>query len=117
MKLIVDLMYEGGLKYMRYSVSNTAEFGDYTSGPRVVDDHVRENMRQILSDIREGVFANRWVEENRSNQQREFKRLRQQANDHQIEEVGERLRGMMSHAKRGGGARQAEPSKAGQGSN
>src|SRR3982750_4538013 len=57
MKLIVDLMYEGGLKYMRYSVSNTAEFGDYTSGPRVIDDHVRESMRGILSDIREGTFA------------------------------------------------------------
>ena len=60
MKLIVDLMYEGGLKYMRYSVSNTAEFGDYTSGPRVVDEHVKDSMRKILSDIREGVFANKW---------------------------------------------------------
>lgn len=99
MKLIVDLMYEGGLKYMRHSISNTAEFGDYTAGPRIIDDHVRESMRQTLSDIREGVFANRWIEENRQGRAG-FDRLRKEANEHQIEEVGEQLRGLMSHLKR-----------------
>jgi ketol-acid reductoisomerase len=98
MKLIVDLMYEGGLKYMRYSVSNTAEFGDYTSGPRVIDDHVRESMRGILSDIREGTFAHRWMEENRQGQQH-FKQMRAAASTHQIEQVGEQLRGLMSWRK------------------
>ncbi|HET8631145.1 MAG TPA: ketol-acid reductoisomerase [Thermomicrobiales bacterium] len=105
MKLIVDLMYEGGLKYMRYSVSNTAEYGDYTSGPRIIDDHVRENMRQVLADIREGVFANRWIEENR-NGRKEFDRMHREATDHQIEEVGERLRGLMTWRK---GATSDEP--------
>ncbi|MGN6566066.1 MAG: ketol-acid reductoisomerase [Thermomicrobiales bacterium] len=98
MKLIVDLMYEGGLKYMRYSVSNTAEYGDYTSGPRVIDDHVRESMRGILSDIREGTFAHKWMEENRNGQQN-FKRMRAAASTHQIEQVGEQLRGLMSWRK------------------
>ena len=102
MKLIVDLMYEGGLNYMRYSVSNTAEFGDYTAGPRIIDDHVREAMRKTLSDIREGVFANRWIEENRAGRV-EFDRMRQRARDHQIEAVGENLRGLMSWKKGGQG--------------
>jgi ketol-acid reductoisomerase len=100
-KLIVDLMYEGGLKYMRYSVSNTAEFGDYTSGPRVIDDHVRESMRGILSDIREGTFANRWMDENRINGQANFKAMRARATDHQIEQVGDELRAMMPFIKKG----------------
>ena len=91
-------MREGGLKYMRYSVSNTAEYGDYTSGPRVIDDHVRESMRQILSDIREGTFAHRWMEENRNGQQN-FKQMRAAASTHQIEQVGEQLRGLMSWRK------------------
>ena len=101
MKLIVDLMYEGGLKYMRYSVSNTAEFGDYTSGPRVVDEHVKDSMRKILSDIREGVFANKWMDENRVNGQSNFKTMRAEHTEHQIEQVGEQLRGMMSFIKKG----------------
>lgn len=100
-KLIVDLMYEGGLKYMRYSVSNTAEFGDYTSGPRVIDDHVRESMRGILSDIREGTFANKWMDENRINGQANFKAMRARATDHQIEQVGDQLRAMMPFIKKG----------------
>jgi ketol-acid reductoisomerase len=83
---------------MRYSVSNTAEFGDYTSGPRVIDDHVRESMRGILSDIREGTFAHRWMEENRQGQQH-FKQMRAAASTHQIEQVGEQLRGLMSWRK------------------
>jgi ketol-acid reductoisomerase len=97
-KLIVDLMYEGGLTYMRHSISNTAEFGDYVAGPRIVDDHVREQMRRTLSDIREGVFANRWIEENRGGQV-EFQRLRARANDHQIERVGAELRALMAHRR------------------
>jgi len=101
MKLIVDLMYEGGLKYMRYSVSNTAEFGDYTSGPRVVDEHVKESMRKILSDIREGVFANKWMDENRVNGQSNFKEMRASHTEHQIEQVGAQLRGMMPFIKKG----------------
>jgi ketol-acid reductoisomerase len=95
LKLIVDLMYEGGIKYMRYSVSDTAEYGDYTSGPRVIDDRVRATMRQILGDIQSGEFANEWIAEN-ENGRGAFMKMRQQANDHQIEQVGEELRGMMS---------------------
>jgi ketol-acid reductoisomerase len=101
MKLIVDLMYEGGLKYMRYSVSNTAEFGDYTSGPRVIDDHVKQSMQKILSDIREGVFANKWMDENRVNSQSNFKAMRASHTGHQIEVVGEELRAMMPFIKKG----------------
>ena len=101
MKLIVDLMYEGGLKYMRYSVSNTAEFGDYTSGPRVIDDHVKASMKKILSDIREGVFANKWMDENRVDGQKNFKAMRASHTEHQIEVVGEQLRGMMPFIKKG----------------
>ena len=95
MKLIVDLMYEGGIKYMRYSVSDTAEYGDYTSGPRVIDDRVRATMQQILGDIQSGEFASEWIAENEQGRGN-FMRMRQQANDHQIEKVGEELRGMMT---------------------
>ena len=94
LKLIVDLFYQGGLNYMRYSVSNTAEFGDYTSGPRVIDDHVRDSMRKILSDIREGVFANRWMDENRAGAPA-FKSIRRRERQHPLEEVGRRLRKLM----------------------
>ncbi len=95
MKLIVDLMYEGGIKYMRYSVSDTAEYGDYTSGPRVVDDRARATMRQILGDIQSGEFASEWLGENEHGREN-FMRLRQQANDHPIEKVGAELRSMMT---------------------
>jgi ketol-acid reductoisomerase len=95
MKLIVDLMYEGGIKYMRYSVSDTAEYGDYISGPRVIDDRARATMKQILGDIQSGEFAGEWIAEN-ENGRGNFMKMRQQANDHQIEQVGEELRGMMS---------------------
>ena len=94
MKLIVDLMYEGGLSYMRYSVSDTAEFGDYTSGPRVIDQRVRETMRQVLAEVRDGTWARRWIEE--------FERgaptllaTRASEREHQIERVGRALREMM----------------------
>jgi ketol-acid reductoisomerase len=93
-KLIVDLIYEGGLANMRYSVSNTAEFGDYTRGPRIVDDHVRAEMKRILSEIQSGGFAREWVLENKADQVG-FKAMRARQAAHGSEEVGKRLRGMM----------------------
>jgi ketol-acid reductoisomerase len=93
-KLIVDLMYEGGLANMRYSISNTAEYGDYTRGPRVIDDHVKAEMKRILADIQSGRFARDWVLENAAGQPN-FKAMRRQAAEHPIEKVGEKLRAMM----------------------
>jgi ketol-acid reductoisomerase len=93
-KLIVDLMYEGGLANMRYSVSNTAEYGDYKCGPRVIDDHVRAEMKRILDDIQSGRFARDWVLENAAGQA-SFKAMRRRAAEHEIEKVGEKLRAMM----------------------
>ena len=93
-KLIVDLIYEGGLAQMRYSVSNTAEYGDYTRGPRVVDDTVKARMKAILSEIQSGAFAREWVLENAAGQA-SFKAMRRRAAAHPVEEVGARLRGMM----------------------
>jgi ketol-acid reductoisomerase len=98
LKLIVDLFYQGGLAYMRYSVSDTAEFGDYTRGPRVVDDHVRAEMQKILKEIQSGQFAREWVLENLANRA-SFLATRRTEADHQIEEVGKRLRSMMSWIK------------------
>ena len=95
LKLIVDLIYQGGLAYMRYSVSDTAEYGDYTRGPRVVDGHVRETMKQILADIQSGAFAKEWIAENQAGREN-FDRMRSAENDHTIEVVGKRLREMMS---------------------
>ncbi len=94
MKLIVDLIFQGGFKYMRYSVSDTAEYGDYSRGPKVIDEHVRENMRGILRDIQDGTFAKEWMAENDEGRKR-FLQMRQEADDHQIEEVGKQLRRMM----------------------
>ena len=93
-KLIVDLIYEGGIANMRYSVSNTAEYGDYVSGPRVVDDSVKARMREVLDDIQSGKFAREWMLENKVGQPA-FKAMRRKNAEHQIEEVGARLRGMM----------------------
>jgi ketol-acid reductoisomerase len=93
-KLIVDLIYEGGIANMRYSVSNTAEYGDYTRGPRVIGDGVRAEMKKILADIQSGRFAREWVLENAAGQP-SFKALRRRAALHPIEEVGARLRAMM----------------------
>ena len=98
LKLIVDLIYEGGLKYMRYSVSETAEYGDYSRGPRVIDDHVRATMKQVLAEIQDGTFAREWIAENHEGQPR-FKAMREADANHEIEEVGERLREMMSFLK------------------
>jgi ketol-acid reductoisomerase len=93
-KLIVDLIYEGGIANMRYSVSNTAEYGDYTRGPRVIDEHVRGRMKEILADIQSGRFAREWVLENTAGSP-SFKALRRRAAEHDIEKVGEKLRAMM----------------------
>jgi len=95
MKLIVDLMYRGGLAFMRYSVSDTAEYGDYVSGPRIIDEHVRQNMRAVLKEIQDGTFAEKWIDENNSGGRARFLELRKQNAEHQIETVGEQLRGMM----------------------
>jgi len=93
-KLIVDLIYEGGIANMNYSVSNTAEYGEYVSGPRVVGRASREAMREILDDIQSGKFVKDWMLENRVNQT-SFKAMRAKCDNHEMEEVGKRLRGMM----------------------
>ncbi|MCL5005881.1 MAG: ketol-acid reductoisomerase [Acidobacteria bacterium] len=94
LKLIVDLIYQGGIKYMRYSVSDTAEYGDYTRGPRVIDAHVRENMKKILEEIQNGKFAHEWMEENAQGRKK-FMAMRAEASSHLIEKVGSELRKMM----------------------
>ena len=93
-KLIVDLIYEGGIANMRYSISNTAEYGDYTRGPRIVTDAVKQEMKRILSEIQTGQFSREWMLENRVGQT-SFKAMRRRGAEHPIEDVGERLRGMM----------------------
>jgi ketol-acid reductoisomerase len=93
-KLIVDLIYEGGIANMRYSISNTAEYGDYTRGPRIITDETKKEMKRILGEIQEGKFAREWVLENRADQT-SFKAMRRRNADHPIEKVGEKLRGMM----------------------
>jgi ketol-acid reductoisomerase len=95
LKLIVDLMYQGGLNYMRYSVSDTAEFGDYVSGPRVINEQVRETMRKVLREIQDGTFAKNWIAEN-ANGRPNFIEFKQADQHHQIEEVGKELRSKMS---------------------
>jgi ketol-acid reductoisomerase len=95
LKLIVDLMYEGGMKWMRYSVSDTAEYGDLTRGPRVIGDTTREAMARLLADIQSGEFAREWIAED-DNGRPNFERLRQAAADSQIERTGRPLRQMMS---------------------
>jgi ketol-acid reductoisomerase len=94
LKLIIDLIYEGGLSWMRYSVSDTAEWGDYQSGPRVIDDHTRAQMQQVLREIQDGSFAKRWIAEADSGFE-EFLRLRGAARTSQLEQVGRELRQMM----------------------
>ncbi len=93
-KLIVDLMYEGGMANMRYSISNTAEFGDYTRGPRVITEETKAEMKRILDDIQSGRFARDWVTECRAGQP-SFKAMRRRHAEHNIEEVGAKLRAMM----------------------
>jgi ketol-acid reductoisomerase len=98
LKLIVDLMYEKGLAGMRYSISNTAEYGDYTRGPRVVDERVRAEMRKILGEIQSGDFAREWIAENRAGQEN-FLRLRAEGAAAQVETVGKELRSHMDWIK------------------
>jgi len=95
LKLIVDLIYQGGLSYMRYSVSDTAEYGDYTRGPRVINEVVREEMHQLLRDIRDGTFAREWILENQAGRP-SYNALKRQEQEHQIEIVGKELRQRMS---------------------
>lgn len=98
LKLIVDLMYEGGLEGMRYSVSDTAQWGDFVSGPRVVDGKVKESMRAVLEDIQSGRFAKEWILENQVNRP-QFNAINKRENEHQIEKVGRELRSMMPFVK------------------
>jgi len=97
-KLIVDLIYQGGLSYMRYSVSDTAEFGDYTAGPKIITEQVRENMRAILRDIQDGVWAKNWLLENQVGRPN-FNAMRRRDADHEVEVVGKELRAMMPWLK------------------
>ncbi|MEX2272390.1 MAG: ketol-acid reductoisomerase [Vicinamibacterales bacterium] len=94
LKLIVDLMYQGGLGYMRYSISDTAEHGDYTGGPRLVTHETREEMRRMLAEIQDGTYARRWIDEDAAGRP-SFARTRDREQQHPIEEVGARLRAMM----------------------
>ncbi len=94
LKLIVDLMYRGGLNFMRFSVSDTAEYGDYVSGPRIINEDVRATMRAVLKEIQDGTFARQWIAESDSGRA-EFTRLREADRDHPIEQVGARLRAQM----------------------
>ena len=100
LKLIVDLMYEGGIAKQRWSISDTAEYGDYVSGPRVIDPRVKENMKAVLTDIQNGAFAERFIADQDAGAP-EFKALRQKGEQHPIEEVGKKLRGLMSWVNSG----------------
>ncbi len=95
MKLIVDLIYEGGVSNMRYSISNTAEYGDYTRGPRIITDDTKKEMKKILSEIQKGQFAKEFILENQAHQG-QMNSLRRISKEHQLEKVGAKLRGMMS---------------------
>jgi ketol-acid reductoisomerase len=95
LKLIVDLLHEGGLKKMHQFVSETAKYGDLTRGPRIIDEHVRESMRKVLKEVQDGTFAKQWIEENKAGQPN-YKRLLQEDLDQGIEKVGKTLRGRMS---------------------
>ena len=98
LKLIVDLMYQGGLNYMRYSVSDTAEHGDYTGGPRLVTEQTREEMRRMLREIQDGTYARGWLAEDAKGRPW-FNATRATERQHRIEQVGERLRAMMPFLK------------------
>ena len=100
LKLLVDFIHSGGMASMRYTISDTAEFGDYTRGPRIIDEHVRETMRQVLSEIQDGTFAREWILENQAGRP-SFMALRRMNAEHPIEEVGAELRGMMPWLKKG----------------
>ncbi len=99
LKLIVDLIYEGGLSYMRYSVSDTAEYGDYTRGPRIINEQTRAEMRKILSEIQSGQFARDWINENKTGR-KNFLHMREAAQNQPVEKVGAELRKMMTFLKK-----------------
>jgi len=99
LKLIVDLIYEGGLGYMRYSISDTAEYGDYTRGPRIVNQQTRDEMKKILSEIQSGQFAREWIAENKTGRHK-FLAMREAARDQPVERVGRELREMMTFLKK-----------------
>ena len=99
LKLLVDFIHEGGMAYMRYTISDTAEYGDYTRGPKVIDEHVRQNMKQVLQNIRSGAFAREWILENQAGRP-SFNALRRQNAEHMIETVGAELRSMMPWLKK-----------------
>ncbi len=111
LKLIVDLMYRGGMQFMRYSISDTAEYGDYTRGPRVITEETRAEMRRILAEIRNGSFAKEWLAENRAGRPA-FERMRQADKDHEIERVGARLRAMMPWSEEAKAAAERAPVEA-----
>jgi ketol-acid reductoisomerase len=100
LKLLVDFIHAGGMASMRYTISDTAEYGDYTRGPRVIDEHVRQTMRSILREIQDGSFAREWILENQAGRP-QFMAMRRREAEHPIEEVGAELRGMMSWLKEG----------------
>jgi ketol-acid reductoisomerase len=95
LKLIVDLFYQGGLSYMRYSVSNTAEYGDYTRGPRIITEETKKEMKRILKEVQDGTFAKEWISEAKSGS-KNFKAMRETDKNHSVEVVGRRLRKLMS---------------------
>ena len=93
-KLIVDLIYEGGIANMNYSISNTAEYGEYITGKKIIDSKTKERMKEILKDIQSGKFAKQWMDENK-NGQKNFLKMRKELAEHPIEKVGKKLRGLM----------------------
>ncbi len=118
LKLIVDLMYRGGMQFMRYSISDTAEYGDYTRGPRLITEETRAEMQRILAAVQDGSFAREWLAENRAGRPN-FERLRQADRDHEIERVGKILRAMMPWSEEGkrseaAGQRSSQPEAQGQ---
>lgn len=100
MKLIVDLINQGGFAYMRYSISDTAEYGDYMTGKRIITDETRKEMKKVLSEIQNGTFATKWIQENRAGGRAEFLATRRRESEHQLEKVGTELRKMMSWLKK-----------------
>ncbi len=100
MKLIVDLINQGGFAYMRYSISDTAEYGDYMIGKRIITDETRKEMKKVLSEIQNGTFASKWISENKSGGRAEFLATRKRQSEHQLEKVGTELRKMMSWLKK-----------------
>ncbi|HEX2946868.1 MAG TPA: ketol-acid reductoisomerase [Clostridia bacterium] len=100
MKLIVDLINQGGYAYMRYSISDTAEYGDYMTGKRIITEETRKEMKKVLTEIQSGTFASKWIQENKAGGRAEFLATRQRESEHQLEKVGTELRKMMSWLKK-----------------